>query len=84
MNSANTLARTKWACRRGMLELDFIFNDFMNGGYKELSNTQQDDFLRFLVNADPDLYSWLMGFRHPTKEDDIKMVAIIRASQKET
>ena len=84
MNNTNKLARTKWACRRGMLELDFIFNDFIKGGYKKLTNAQQDDFLQFLLNADPDLYSWLMGFRQPTDEDDIKMVTIIRASQKKS
>ena len=84
MSDVNKLARTKWACRRGMLELDFIFNDFMNDGYNTLTHTQQDDFLAFLVNADPDLYAWLMGFRHPSKEDDIKMVAIIRSVQKKT
>ena len=67
-----------------MLELDFIFNDFMNTGYKTLTDAQQDDFLKFLVNADPDLYSWLMGFRHPSEEDDIKMVAIIREFQKKS
>jgi antitoxin CptB len=82
LNDVNKLAKTKWACRRGMLELDFIFNDFMNGGYKTLTNTQQDDFLTFLLNADPDLFAWIMGFRHPTEEDDIKMVAIIQAFQK--
>jgi antitoxin CptB len=84
LNDVNKLGRTKWACRRGMLELDFIFKDFMNSGYEALTNAQQDDFLIFLVNSDPDLYSWLMGFRQPSKDDDIKMVAIIRASQKET
>ena len=84
MNIDNKLARTKWACRRGMLELDFIFNDFMNSGYKDLTTEQQDEFLQFLVNPDPDLYSWLMGFRQPTDEADIKMVTLIHSSQKKT
>jgi len=84
LNSANKLAKTKWAIRRGMLELDLIFNDFLQEGYDQLSDTQQDDFLHFLLNSDPDLFSWLMGFREPTERDDITMVAIIRASIKET
>ncbi|PCJ49542.1 MAG: hypothetical protein COA74_05130 [Gammaproteobacteria bacterium] len=65
-----------------MLELDFIFNDFMENGYKQLSDIQQDAFQTFLVNSDPDLYSWLMGFREATNETDIKMVELIRSTQK--
>lgn len=82
MSDSNKLARIKWACRRGMLELDFIFNDFMENGYKQLSDIQQDAFQTFLVNSDPDLYSWLMGFREATNETDIKMVELIRSTQK--
>ena len=78
LTNSNKLARTKWACRRGMLELDCIFNDFLKSGYEQLTESQKDDFLVFLGNIDPDLYSWLMGFRQAEEEADKLMVKIIR------
>ena len=82
MDQTHKLAKIKWACRRGMLELDYILNEFLGDGFKTLSAKQQDDFLQFLDNEDPDLYSWLMGFRKAEIEDDIIMVNIIRAAKK--
>ena len=81
MEQSNKIAQIKWACRRGMLELDFILNEFLEHGFLELSEVGQDEFIEFLENIDPDLYSWLMGFRQPELEADIKMVEIIRTSK---
>ena len=80
MNQPNKFAQIKWACRRGMLELDFIFNEFLEHGLLKLTETEQDEFLNFLTNEDPDLYSWLMGFRQAEAVADIKMVEIIRSA----
>ncbi len=81
MNQSNKLAKIRWACRRGMLELDFILNEFIAHGFLNLSDTEQDELLYYLENADPDLYSWLMGYKKPESEADIKMTNIIRDSQ---
>ena len=75
------IAKIKWACRRGMLELDFILTEFLTSGLEKLSDVEQDEFLLFLENADPDLYSWLMGFRQPELAADIKMGEIITSSK---
>lgn len=75
-NSAK-VAKIKWACRRGMLELDFILTEFLAKGLKALSDSEQDELLTFLENADPDLYAWLMGFRQPELPEDMKMVKVI-------
>jgi len=64
-----------------MLELDFILGEFLQGGVNSLSDAEVDDFQKFLENDDPDLYSWLMGFRQPESEEDLVMVKIIRDSQ---
>ena len=79
--NSEKVAKTKWACRRGMLELDFILTEFLETGFKRLSDIEQDEFLIFLDNADPDLYAWLMGFRQPELPEDIKMVKIIVKSK---
>lgn len=81
MTDAEKLAQIKWACRRGMLELDFIFTEFLDSGFGKLSDIEKNDFLKFLDNEDPDLYSWLMGFREPLIEADIEMVKLIRTNQ---
>ncbi|MFT6989920.1 MAG: antitoxin CptB [Paraglaciecola sp.] len=53
--------RLKWACRRGMLELDVLFMPFAENGFEELSEQQQEVFERLLTCDDPDLYAWFMG-----------------------
>ena len=81
MEESIKIAKIEWACRRGMLELDFILKEFLADGFKKLSSKGMDEFLRFLENDDPDLYSWLMGFRNPVTENDIKMVNTILSGQ---
>lgn len=60
-------ARLKWACRRGMLELDVLFMPFVDEAYDHLSAKQQTVFERLLTEQDPDLFAWFMG--HKTCED---------------
>jgi antitoxin CptB len=70
-NSAKVLkvnkARLKWACRRGMLELDVLFIPFVDEAYDDLSAEQQFTFERLLTGQDPELFAWFMG--HETCED---------------
>ena len=60
-------ARLKWACRRGMLELDVLFIPFVDEAYDGLTAKDQRTFERLLTEQDPDLFSWFMG--HKTCED---------------
>jgi len=83
LTELNKIARIKWACRRGMLELDFILNEFLAQGISNLSEAELDNFLHYLENADPDLYSWLMGYKQPESEADIVMTNIIRNSRQQ-
>ena len=53
--------RLRWACRRGMLELDVLLAPFVEEGYDGLSLEQKHDFERLLAADDPDLFSWFMG-----------------------
>lgn len=70
-NSANVLkvnkARLKWACRRGMLELDVLFIPFVEQAYDDLSIKDQFTFERLLTCQDPELFAWFMG--HEICED---------------
>jgi len=60
-------ARLRWACRRGMLELDLLFIPFVDDAYDDLTAEQQITFERLLTEQDPDLFAWFMG--HNTCED---------------
>mgnify|MGYP002700332961 CR=1 FL=1 len=60
-------ARLKWACRRGMLELDVLFIPFVDEAYDDLTAKEQRTFERLLTEQDPDLFAWFMG--HKTCED---------------
>lgn len=54
-------ARVKWACRRGMLELDVLFQPFVDKYYQDLSDTDKACFVRLLECEDPQLFAWFMG-----------------------
>ena len=54
-------SRLKWACRRGMLELDVLFMPFVDEAWEHLSNDNKAIFERLLVCQDPELFSWFMG-----------------------
>ena len=53
--------KLRWACRRGMLELDILLAPFVEEGYDALSLEQKQDFERLLACDDPDLFAWFMG-----------------------
>lgn len=58
-------AKIKWQCRRGMLELDLILNNFITYGLNQLTDDQLNHFEILLTATDPQLYSWLMGHEKP-------------------
>lgn len=61
MFEAKRVARLKWACRRGMLELDVLLLPFVEQAFDELTEHQQITFERLLTCDDPDLFAWFMG-----------------------
>lgn len=75
MFTAKRLARLRWACRRGMLELDVLLLPFVEQAFDELSFEQQEAFERLLTSDDPDLYAWFMGHQKCEDEELAQMVA---------
>ncbi|MBT0585792.1 FAD assembly factor SdhE [Alteromonas oceanisediminis] len=67
MFSEKRYARLKWACRRGMLELDVLLMPFVESGFHELNESDKVEFERLLTSDDPDLFAWFMG--HQRCED---------------
>lgn len=67
--------RLRWACRRGMLELDVLFAPFVEEAYDELSEEQKAVFRRLITCDDPDLFAWFMGHQ---KCDDPELAAMVQ------
>jgi len=59
--TAKTKARLKWACRRGMLELDVLLMPFVDEAWYLLSDENKAIFERLLICQDPELFAWFMG-----------------------
>ncbi|MGL4613217.1 MAG: succinate dehydrogenase assembly factor 2 [Shewanella sp.] len=72
------IARVRWACRRGMLELDILFQPFVEQVYQGLSNADKATFIRLLECEDPELFAWFMGHEECTDGELARMVAKVR------
>ena len=66
--------RLKWACRRGMLELDVLFEPFVEQAYDELSEDDKAIFRRLVTCDDPDLFAWFMGNKECPDAELTKMI----------
>jgi len=69
--------RLKWACRRGMLELDVLFLPFVEEAFSDLGAEKQQTFERLLTCDDPDLFAWFMGHQKCDDPELAEMVKII-------
>ena len=77
MTKLDSKARLRWACRRGMLELDVLFMPFVDEAFDSLSVQQQAVLQRLLEADDPDLFAWFMGHQE-CKDPELKqMVQLI-------
>ena len=72
------LARLRWRCRRGLLELDLLLQKFLDTGYAELTPRQGDAFERLLALADAELLMFMQGTAHPTDPELAQLVTTIR------
>ncbi|MDD1782908.1 succinate dehydrogenase assembly factor 2 [Enterovibrio sp. ZSDZ35] len=69
MLGAEDKARIKWACRRGMLELDVIIMPFFEECFDALTESEKLDFVALLECDDPDLFTWMMGHSRSEKPE---------------
>lgn len=67
----------RWACRRGMLELDVLLNNFLIEVFPTLTPHQQTLFTHFLENSDQDLFEWFMNKTQPKDPNSKQMVDLI-------
>jgi antitoxin CptB len=72
------LARLRWRCRRGMLELDVAFQRFLDQRYLELTAAERAAFERLLTMPDPELLGYLQGSQEPADRELREIVRKIR------
>lgn len=77
MTLAKHKSRLKWACRRGMLELDVLFMPFVDDAWEHLDDQQKQVFERLLACDDPELFAWFMGHEECKDEQLNAMVQLI-------
>ncbi len=77
MSLSNNKARLRWACRRGMLELDVLFLPFVDEAWDALNDEQKKIFDRLLACDDPDLFAWFMGHQECKDKQLNDMVQLI-------
>ncbi|MCF6354381.1 MAG: succinate dehydrogenase assembly factor 2 [Candidatus Polarisedimenticolaceae bacterium] len=72
------LERLRWQCRRGLLELDLLFEAFLDKRYSSLSDADKESFNQLLEHQDQTLQEWLLGKTAPEDEAMVHMVRLIR------
>ena len=77
-DSEDKLAKVRFNCRRGMLELDVMLQHFFESSYRELSSEKQQLFEELLNAEDQDLHRWLIGTEACTEPRFQDMLLVIR------
>lgn len=72
------MERLRWACRRGMLELDIILNDFMDTQFFVLTLGQQKSFEQLLSCTDQELFRWLVHHEIPSDSTYFEITGLIK------
>ena len=73
-----SLDRLRWQCRRGMLELDLLLEDFLESAYEALPDAEKRTFCRMLDYQDQLLLDWFMGRTVPADREVTRIVERIR------
>jgi antitoxin CptB len=78
--TSNTLPQLRWRCRRGMLELDLLLNDFLNEHFSQLDSEQLELFETLLDYPDPVLLDLLLGKMQASDQVMAELIARVRAA----
>jgi antitoxin CptB len=71
------MQRLRWHCRRGLLELDCIFEAYLDKRYLRASEQERTRFRELINEQDPDLQAWILH-GEPCPDDYQAIVAVLR------
>ena len=77
---SRALERLKWRSRRGLLELDLVFERYWSGRGRKISDAEAAAMERLLALPDNDLLDLVMGRSESPEEDLRALVQALRAS----
>ena len=69
--------RLVWRSRRGIREMDILFQRFLELRYDGLSGTDKAAFDKLLDEDDPDIMNWIMEKETPPQEF-LNVIKLIR------
>ena len=72
------IRRLRWQCRRGMLELDFLLERYLDQRYPIASESERLRFQELLAQQDPVLSTWLVTGSAQPESRFAELVTIIR------
>ena len=78
-DEAAELRRLRWRCRRGMRELDRLFERYLDLRWLQASEAERGVFLRLLDCEDDRLWRWFLGHETAADVDLQALVERIRA-----
>lgn len=68
----------RWACRRGMLELDIFLGCFLDTTYESLTLNEKAVFQDLLLESDQTLLGYFMGQEKPDDPEIARVVEKVR------
>lgn len=74
-DSAVTLRRLRWRCRRGMRELDVVLQRYLEARYSLAPAAEQAAFEALLELQDPQLFAYLVGRESPSDPELVHVIA---------
>ncbi len=75
-------SRLLWRCRRGIREMDILFQEFIEQHYDNLSDSEKTGLDNLLDEADLDILNWIMGKDQAESAELNHIVDLIRKSRK--
>lgn len=71
--------RIRWACRRGMLELDLFLVPFFENCFCDLTSLEKESFQKLLLLNDPEILALLMAHTMSSDEKQAEIIEKVRA-----
>ena len=75
-DDATELRRLRWRSRRGMRELDRLFERWLDRCWATSTDAERDVFRRLLDCEDDRLWKWFLGHERP---DDAELDALVQS-----
>ena len=77
----DSIAKLKWRCRRGMLELDLLLINYLENAYLTADNDEKNQFIRLIGLEDSQLQAYLIENQRPPSEEVYALVKKIRVER---